>query len=757
MRIVTFTIVVVVGACIGALLSAMLHDNPRPLPAPGFSMDEPEIVTSEASEPVPRPAPDQTQDPAPSAVVPAVAEDGAATPAPVAASDGLSAALAEVAVREYEQGEGFITGVVIDGDGDPMSDVEVTAVIWGVTPGPEPATIYDATLEQYVLQEIDQYHYDLAMISRATTGADGRFDISGIRADSTYHLHGRKENWFFHGKGIDRIKAGTDCEIQGVPTASVHVQVDGPAELVARGGVIYPAVEDQNGRLVGWVKGVRWRPESPTVELPLLPIAQFRGAALSDVVSVSLAQGEAGSLRFTLKALPTVRGSVQFADGDPMSRGSLSVRLRAVGTTSRPEGGGGRSMSAVNLATGTRSFAVPNVAPGAYEAVLKIGYEEVTRVPFQVDRDDVFVDVPVPPLDRRRHLLLRVTDIGGTPIQGVHVRTRLAWNGGNDSYRNSESEAAYDSDGTYWIQLYEKDDQPGANLSGAEASIQLKTPRHGVQTIEVTDFAQVTEVVFDAPAYANVTLRGFDDRRFRDQGALRVAGQSESEQQPLTGHDMVRLGPIAPGEAEIVLVHMTDYDWRDVGSVWVTLAPGDNDVVFDFPALYELRVAIPEGLRGGRLSMQPQFGENADSWSTRHVWREIHGAPAVVIGWNPAGRYELSLYGDGENHKMEVDLIGDQSVVFEAMVSDAVLVEGVEAGGRMQEWGFRAGDLICSVDGVEVESYRQARLVLVRLLAKGTSTVRLLRSGAIVELQFSKEQAVDYTTLGAELEPASRR
>ncbi|MCA8959247.1 MAG: hypothetical protein KDC38_01990, partial [Planctomycetes bacterium] len=74
--------------------------------------------------------------------------------------------------KEYERGDGVITGIVCTLDDEPVPDVDVSAIIWGATPGPDPKPIQDATLLEYILQEIDQFHYDKAMIHTVRTAAD---------------------------------------------------------------------------------------------------------------------------------------------------------------------------------------------------------------------------------------------------------------------------------------------------------------------------------------------------------------------------------------------------------------------------------------------------------------------------------------------------------------------------------------------------------------------------------------------------------
>ncbi|MEM7165177.1 MAG: hypothetical protein AAF581_06905, partial [Planctomycetota bacterium] len=646
-------VVLTIGAGIGLLLSALRHDT------------NPTVQHPEA----PEPAVEVEHDPGPrtAAIEPAIGTDSPSAVTPVsaevepAADVDLATVLAAFTPRTYEQGDGVLTGVVEDVTGRPIPDVEVTAVIWGATPGPEPAPIMKTTLEQYVRQEIDQYHYDLAMISRAVTGADGRFEISGIREDGSYRLTGKKEHWMFHASDIRTVKAGDDRVISGVPTAPVTVQVSGPPDLVARGGSVFAARNFENGRLSGWVPGVRWTPETPTVHVPTLAVAQFYGGAQSDVVDLMLEQGEPATLQFTLSAGTRVRGTVHFPDGDPVRLEGSQVTLEPQGATSRPaQGRPAVSTRRASILPGSHSFAFRDVPPGHYHLALQVSNSEVQRVPIDVGTEIREVDLTVPPLERERFAFVRVLDHQARTIDQVTFRRTVRF---EDNTRVGTAPGYQDADGTYWVQLVGTDADRSSSHSQEEISLTVRTPRHGEREVPITGVGAAVDVLFEAPAYVTVELAGFDDRRLRHRSKLTTSWSVSWQKDVLGNRDLLRFGPLVPGEAELVYWYVDQYEARPLGSQVINVVSGENQVVYRCPQLHTLRLSFSDKQAQKQVTIQ-----QADASGVATHWEiqvPLNRNGEVLVPWLPGGRFRVATWGARGLQQMVVDVYRDLTVPFQ--------------------------------------------------------------------------------------------
>lgn len=409
MRNVLLAASLVIGLAIGVGISQVRSNSPP--------SHEAGISSSSSHEP---PATVVAKQPVPTETAPTVVSDGSTE---TVATD-LATVLGRFSVQTYERGEGVIQGSVAELDGTPIAGVRVTAVVWGTTPGVDYKEAHQAPLEEYIRQEIDQYHYDRAMMSSAWTDEQGSFAIDGIRSDRDYHLIATRESYVFETESARHISAGQSARLTGFPAAPVTIEV-----IRADG-----TMSDLYGTISLWstdsAAGSRqpdrlpWDRRSPTILLPVV-FSSLAFIALdgcqSAQVELELAFGVPSEATLTVPNLLMISGTVEGGTG---FSSYVTCTPLAPGETVRGSQDWSRSRSSMTDRPVAGRFAFRGLQPGRYQ--LDVAGPGNSSPPRVVDLGSTSIEVSLvaPYVDPQQYIVVTATGPDGKPATGVTFRGR---------------------------------------------------------------------------------------------------------------------------------------------------------------------------------------------------------------------------------------------------------------------------------------------------------------------------------------------
>lgn len=718
-------------------------------------------------------------DPAPSDTVagwpaPGVAAEHEIAIAPAAAPAGAEyldlAALLEVfPVIAYERGEGAITGVVLAEDGQPVPDVEVVAIVWGTTPGVPYVSELDQTLIQYIRSEIDQYHYDIAMMTRARTDAAGAFTLGGIRPDRDYHLQAKQEGWFIPLHEVQHVTAGADVALTAIPTAPVTVLVQG-ADVESWGGHVITSQDDDSGaarfQLV-------WKSEAPTIQVPTTATSLYlvtQNGHVSKNETVDLRPGQPVTVTLELQIRPRIRGQVRTADGSPLL-GSMWVSCIALAPGERAltadqvmERRGSQHLADLE-GQSVNTFGFTNLEPGRYQVSLHSDHPDLVDAQ-QVTLTDGSVDVELvaPAPDRSRFVMVHAFGPEGTLARGVTCRLTLHFDEwgywSSDSYREV-------TPGVYWVLM---PDDPDPRLQFASDSevvpprlvsmdLVCTSPEYGTMQQSVAPGPAPQAVVqFAAAALIDVQVEGADDWRLGNRLELTLYNAAGHEVQLLGMRRQVQLGPVAPGRHEVALnLRLDGRNQFQLARQEVTVTSGATQARLRCSPLYRVVIQMPLERAGGqvylhnRVAVERQSSDNTHEVSPLQLALRVDGRGQVVAPFLPAGTYRVD--------EMSFEVTGHETFTYSVKHADALEVSIEDEEGALARWGLADGDLIVAIDGVAIQGTEPVALrrAVFSLARKGSRALTVLRGGHEVEIQAQNAEGLDpFDGLGGELEPAYR-
>jgi hypothetical protein len=714
------------------------------------------------------PGPEAVSAPAPADSLPAPEPEGpppasgespaAALTAPVAPPADLAALLARFPVREYPSGTCAITGTVLrHGDGAPLAGIAIDAIIHGTTPGVEPVGIEHPELLPFILEEIDQYHYDAAMARRAVTDEEGRFRIEGLLPEEEYHLTpARSDEWYVYTFAQrSQLSPGADVEFRAAAVAFVDVEVvDGAGSPIAMGSVEMRDPQEENGARFNET----FTPRDREVRVPI-PFTRFAArlddGRRSEPVDLSLAPGGRGSARLVVREPSGFDIAVLAAD--PIDLVGTEVIAVADDGEALPEDlgqvryGNGAEEAEIDPDTGAAEL---DLEPGRYHVVLVRDGEEVASRRVALGEGRVAMEFSAPPRDRSHVSIVSVLDPQGAPADSVsfHARARMRMPSGDE----------HDAD--VWIRSRPLGDGRSALISSELMNVPREdgwtlvghtlichSERYGTAVGPVSfGTSSVQEYRFVEPAELIVDLLGYVGSDLQQRLRLQVAGveggrrgmdEIEGELDPL---GRVTFPPLAPGA------------WRLHGAVngrWggaviereLTLRPGENSLAIELPELHALAVRFPDGKRASHLPLRDTAGD----WiSNAEVGEDGIAEYSDLL----PGSYRL---GD-EMGSMTVTVPAGGVVEFRPVTANAFAVSISDEDGWLARAGFCEGDRIIGLDGELYAGVRTLQFALMRAFTAGEGELIVEREGSEVRLVIPKDDPANFLELGGELEPAVR-
>jgi len=725
------------------------------VPAGSGSPEPPGSGSAPRSAPPPL-APERDETP------PAAVESPAADPAAAAvradtAAD-LAALLACFPAREYPSGSGAITGSVLrHGDGAPLAGIAIDAIIHGTTPGVEQVGIEHPELMAFILEEIDQYHYDAAMARRAVTDEEGCFRIEGLLPDEKYHLTpARSDEWYVYTLAQrSQLSPGSDVEFRAAAVAFVDVEVvDGAGAPIAMGTVEMSDPQEENG--VRFQEPFIPRDREVRVPIPFTRVAaRLADGRRSEPVDLSLAPGGRGSVRLVVHEPSGFDIAVHAADpidlvgaqilaarddGGPLPEDIREIRgiEDAVDATVDPD-------------TGRAKL---GVEPGRYHLILLRDGEEIASRSAAIGEGRVAIEFSAPPRDRATLAFVIVFDPQGSPVEDVSFETirRMRSSDGSEHDWDAWTRSRYHGEGRHT--LIESSGGGGGREEGwSEVSRSLRCTSQRFGTVEGPvsyGSSAVQEYRFVEPAELVVDLLGYVGSELQGRVRLRVAGAEEGVGQDDVWGTTDPLGrvtfpPLAPGARRLRASIGSRWNGSAVLERDLTLRSGENSLAIELPELHSLAVRFPPEHRGRSASLRDPAG----NW----VAHEQVGEDGLVEFPDlAAGSYRL---GD-EMETMEIAVPSGGVVEFRPVRSNALAVSIADEEGWLARAGFRDGDRIVGLDGELYAGVRTLQFALMRAFSAGEGELIVEREGSEVRLVIPKDDPANFLELGGELEPAVR-
>jgi len=545
----------------------------------------------------------------PGAHTPAIPEEPEPDPEPGSAGtdptpsprDDLAALLARFPAREYAGGDGSITGTVLrDEDDAPLAGIAIDAIIHGTTPGVEQKGLDHPDLLGFILEEIDQYHYDIAMARRAVTDAEGRFRIDGLRADAEYHLNAApSDEWFIFAAGRSRnLSPGASVEFRVAPIAFVTVEVlDASGAPVEMGSVgLGPCEEGASNRF-----RANFSAASREIRVPIpytRLVATLPNGESTESVDLSLVPGERRTVSLSVRPAPGLDVTVLAAD--PIDRVGAGLALhpldgppipadpRRVADDVRARSG------SVNVESGRwRS----DLEPGEYRLRLHRDGELLHEEDLRIGNRRRTLEIPIPPRPSSRLAYVRVLGPDGLPAQvdDISLYRRV---GGERTWRDCEVRSV-GAGGLAILARGEPSPDSAGGSSPPEDSLVIDSSQNGIQMFPVSfGVAGFQEMRYAEPVEVSIDLLGYVGHELQGRVGI-VLGSVETELDSeawgwIDAVGRAKFSRVSPGRKRL-RVFLQD-SWSEGPSAIdreIDISPGKNAFAIPLPPLHALRVRCP--------------------------------------------------------------------------------------------------------------------------------------------------------------------
>ncbi|MCU0723692.1 MAG: hypothetical protein MUC63_08765 [Planctomycetes bacterium] len=714
--------------------------------------------------------------------------------APAPGASPLARAIAGVPSPEAAAGTGAITGFVRKGDGAPLAGALVRATRAAPDAGSSAWTNSGAPpregdLETEAREWIARRKAEQAGRRESLSGPDGAYSIQGL-PDEPFALSAFKEGFriFAPGRRFP-VRPGATVDFSASALFEVPVDVllpDGSRPRAARISVRQgPArAAGRPGRFDASLgldpRGAEWTPErsilwlSPGVYTLIAESAQAgrEGELRSDPKEITVAEGAAApSASLALKEAAGIRGRVAVPAGLDVEAVQVRVFSLAPGETPDPkklsQGMTRPAASAsANRAEGF-AFSFRGLEPGTYLVATSFGWRKITASATVTVADRMAeADLALPPLEPRETVLVRGYGPAGELLRDlqVYAQCRTA-----DGGIRGSGHPISQKDGNYRLLLEmpgpgEGDPAPAREGRFVVSASSGKYGRKEAEFVPGRD-AEV-EVRFLEPAFLEATIAGYGGSGLEGKVALVLSGTPGEEGFPWIHGDaggqrpnaagVQTLGPVQPGSYEVSFRYFAagddvPFETASLGKTPVSLGPGTTRLTLGLPPLHSLTVWVEKGGEGGTVWIQFEDGQGH--------WRKALGKDGrATFDWLPAGAYVVHVSGgSAPGGRMHVDVSGTAVVRFEPDVVRAFRVSVNDPKGALATAGFRTGDLIVGVEGMEFKNETHMQAVVFGALSKKEVKILVLRDGQKVEIAADLNRLLgDKADPGGSFEPSTR-
>lgn len=700
-------------------------------------------------------------------------------PVPRLAEAELERALDAIEAPTVEAvlGKGAIRGEVQDEAGLPLQGVVIVATQTEASRASDPDLVgggppQESNLEDHLRESAKRWARTHGLSRRAVSGADGRFELSGLDEKASYSLSAFLEGHVLEPEGSAyAVSAGQRIDFRAEPVQRIPVRL-----VYANGGQPTEAV-------IGVKRGTNERLYTWTSEAPVLKLTPGRVGLrayaggirseggrgevdsnhASEELSLEVADQAGVPVELALAARTGIRGRV--IDEFGATDGRQMVRLLALGSDGEVDLEALAETRKYSRLNGDR-FALLDLEPGLYAIGLSDWNNALLAhqvVPVGAEVVEVALEVPEP--DPEQHLIVRAFGPTGRALRDLEFRWESHSGGGS---RSGGIQGRRDADGSYWL-------RPKADFFGAwgkETSYTLTVVHSalGEREIALEQGQREVEVSYAEPVTLIVVVAGYAGSSYVGKLQISLAPVVENPPENARGHrsyntrsngedafspeGVARFDNLAPGRWKLDLMVQTgEWQTRSVQTVEVLATHGEQTVALDLPALYDLGVVAPGLTEGSYLFLTPASGDGSEAGSfdgNSHAQLGADGR-ALFRGLK-AGDYVLRANGVPESIEVTVPCA---EVLLEAKQPDCLRVAIGDLEGTMYKAGLRAGDLVVAVDGVEFGSNPN---MYESLMGEGPMELTVLRDGKTFALTLQRlDMSSDWwSTLGGMLSPASR-
>ena len=364
--------------------------------------------------------------------------------------------------------------------------------------------------------------------------------------------------------------------------------------------------------------------------------------------------------------------------------------------------------------------------------------------------------IAVPPLDLSEYRTITCLGPEGQIVRDVQFSIRhQSDNGTSSSGLNGVTKL---SDGTYRVAAQALAPQQGSGVTSGVVKTQLMA-RHaelGTTVLDVRPDARELRLRFDAPGTLIVEVLGYvrGDYAVNAESVTQEFRTNTSDTK-LEAEGRATLQPLAPGTYEVSLYSPNGprgtgfSDRKRLASVTATVRSGENRVQLTLPALYDLRIEAPNLSRGETLRLRRPDERGYDSIRAE---RDADGV-ATLTGV-PAGEYDIV---SDDMYAPQRITVPPTTHVYDPVPLRAMSVTIADNAGLLYVSGFRDGDLLIGVDGVEFKSLTAAQAAFLRMV-DGTVEWMVVRGGETLSVRAGEWGAPQgfERRAGGKMQPAAR-
>lgn len=670
----------------------------------------------------------------------------------------LAAPLAELPVPTFPRGTGVIEGIVVDEAGQPVAGAEACAVIWGLAPGLEEEDV-DPTLvdlETYIVREVEQYHYDRAMIRRAITDEDGRFQVTEL-VDGEYRVEVEKEGYLVcdqTNRAARRCRPGDSLSFLAHEARPLVIEVYGVegVELATTWIHLSTKTNDEGAPVLTIGMPTSHHPRTTPIPRSATHLrARYPSGKWSAIEPIP----STGPMVFREPPGCELTGTVH-----NLPRGT-SWYLRAV-----PAEGGGtpeeifeRSDSYEHsshfAADGpTHDYRISFGNPGRYVVGLTSQGISDQRLLQVIDLVSGVsrLDFELPPIDASDMLTIHATGPDGL-LEFLQVSVAAGqWTGFQqplDVHAIGPGEFEVSVGPVLDVQREYQERMPQEAREPARLFVDAFAPGLGVTRVEATNTGRgwSADVRFDPPGSLEVRVVGLDEPSYRGRTQLQVHQLNETQTQgalfsrsavtlPLHSMSRVELGGLAPGRYRVTAAcrEAEAYEqYRPVSSSDVEVVSGRTSTVVELPPLYTVEVRFDESMLGKHCWLSPETEGPRFSFSGRN--RTVPLSLSLVYAGLTPGTYSLSVADESTT----IEVPAQRVVHFEARPK--ALYVAFVAQPLESHTELRAGDILLDIDGRAVDSAESFAAAISQAPEGSTVRLGILRADApdSVELRVSPE------------------
>jgi hypothetical protein len=670
----------------------------------------------------------------------------------------LGAAIAAVVTEPAPTGDGRITGRVATPQGDPVPGVAIKAVMIMQTTR---RTTNDPTLEEEVEAFIRRRKTQLAASRHTVTDADGNYAVESLDPSQQYTLNASLDGYIVERSGSSISRPGEVVNFTAMPALIVDVVLLLPNGSIAPDGQITCVRSDAGGRGSSFTSSPY---AAPSARITLAPGNwTFTGrhgqdGAFTGELQVELKDGEPPRrLEIRLEGKGAIIGSLVVPELYVGQR--FQVSLQKDPPSAEPE----KRLNTRNLVNTsvhprmtTTAFTFTELEPGAYRvlATVNLGFgpggEPATvltwaDVSLGTERASVELRVPEPP--RADFIIVRAFSPQGEQLKdlavGLTIRSHNSGSSGGEQILRSP-------DGALWVRRMQPEERPGSSYGDNWWYVVKVTSRqYGEKEAryERNDTHDL-EIRYIDPAHVELTVAGWVEAELRSQmrwsivapeapgdtislRSRRWENQPEPEPQPI-----LKFGPMEPGEYDLVLMLSLEGDsFRDsVRQLYrrrITLGAGMNVLSAAVPPFNSVTIFVPEHVQAHNLSIWPEGQRSIAGRRSDNIHLNLRDRRATITHLAP-GMYRLQS-PEGE---MEFRVPAGGEVVFEPRQYNAMLLNNIQPGGRLEALGLRDGDLLIAIDGQEITGGAAGMTLFNGALIKSQTTWTLIRNGVQMQVTF---------------------